>query len=146
MPNSYYRTVNDSALDYGSSRDRGKPFFVDCRMRLEDMRRFYNSDISEAASPDTPMTHEQQLQCWAACTNQSNFNPCRLVPDRSELTGRQLVSLHAPLSPLLLLPLLSLSVASLCSNSLLPLLPSSFVTVVRCARHCLVLVGCGMSD
>lgn len=54
-------------------------------MRLEDMRRYYNADISEAASPDTPMTHEQQMQSWAAAyMNQLNLNPCRLVPDRSE--------------------------------------------------------------
>uniref|UniRef100_A0A9J2PZ47 Kinesin-like protein unc-104 n=2 Tax=Ascaris TaxID=6251 RepID=A0A9J2PZ47_ASCLU len=65
------------------------------KMRLEDMRRYYNADISEACTPDSPQRNVQQ--CWL---NAIQLNPIRLVPDRQRLElMREMYQTEGELSP-----------------------------------------------
>uniref|UniRef100_A0A914ZPM0 Kinesin-like protein unc-104 n=2 Tax=Parascaris univalens TaxID=6257 RepID=A0A914ZPM0_PARUN len=65
------------------------------KIRLEDMRRNYNADISEACTPDSPQRNVQQ--CWL---NAIQLNPIRLVPDRQRLElMREMYQTEGELSP-----------------------------------------------
>ncbi|VDM40860.1 unnamed protein product [Toxocara canis] len=65
------------------------------KMRLEEMRRYYNADISEACTPDSPQRDVQQ--CWL---NAIQLNPVRLVPDRQRLElMREMYQTEGELSP-----------------------------------------------
>uniref|UniRef100_A0A158Q8M3 Kinesin-like protein unc-104 n=1 Tax=Elaeophora elaphi TaxID=1147741 RepID=A0A158Q8M3_9BILA len=65
------------------------------KMRLEGMRRFYNADISDTCTPDSP--EEEQHQCWLSAMQ---FNPARLIPDRQRLESmREMYYMEEGYSP-----------------------------------------------
>ncbi|TMS40160.1 hypothetical protein L596_006576 [Steinernema carpocapsae] len=65
------------------------------KQRLEDMRRFYNADMSEACTPETPYRTVNEM--WMAAMQ---LNPARLVPDRHRLESmRDMYETEGEMSP-----------------------------------------------
>ncbi|VDK45590.1 unnamed protein product [Anisakis simplex] len=76
------------------------------KIRLEDMRRCYNADLSEVCTPDSPSTHfyttlqTTDISSQHFWSNLMHYNPSRLVPDRARLElMREMYQTDGELSP-----------------------------------------------